>query len=115
MNPLVHKRITGVSNETILANIKEIAAIRPTIIRIPVVPGLNDSESNILSTASFVSQLGKNLIRIELLPYHKFGTQTYRRIGRKYHLTNVEPPDQTSMEELKMMVESCGVKAKIGG
>jgi pyruvate formate lyase activating enzyme len=115
MDPTVHKDLTGVSNELILETAKKISAIKPMIIRIPVIPGYNDSDDNITATARFAFDLGENLKRIELLPYHKFGTQTYSRIGMEYKLPDVEAPGDEHMIRLKGIVESCGVKAQIGG
>ncbi|HEY91013.1 MAG TPA: glycyl-radical enzyme activating protein, partial [Dehalococcoidia bacterium] len=115
MDPIAHKEITGVSNELILSNIRKVAAMRSLILRIPTIPGCNDSDDNILDTARFARELGDNLTRIELLPYHKFGTQTYSRIGREYSLADVETPGDEHMQRLKEIVESGGVKAQIGG
>jgi len=115
MDPVLHKELTGVSNEVILENIRKVAAMRSLILRIPVVPGCNDSDDNILDTARFASELGDNLTRVELLPYHKFGTQTYSRIGRDYKLADVETPSDEHMQRLKDIVESSGVKAQVGG
>jgi pyruvate formate lyase activating enzyme len=115
MDPRVHKEITGVSNELILENVKRACATRPVIIRIPTVPGISDSDDNILDTVRFAKKLGKNLLRIELLPYHKFGTQTYSRIGREYQLKDMEPPGEDHMKRLGKIIESCGVKVQIGG
>lgn len=115
MDPIVHKELTGVSNELILENTKKISALKPMIIRIPVIPGCNDSDDNITATARFAFDLGENLKRIDLLPYHKFGTQTYSRIGMEYKLKDVEPPSDDHLIRLKEIVESCGVKAQIGG
>jgi pyruvate formate lyase activating enzyme len=110
-----HKKLTGVSNELILENIRKVSKMRPLIIRIPVVPGLNDSEENITKTAEFALLLGENLKRIDLLPYHKFGSMTYARIGMEYTLDDIEPPSDDDMLRLKKIVESCGVEAQIGG
>jgi len=115
MNPAVHKEITGVSNERILENARKASAIQSMILRIPVIPGCNDSDDNILDTAIFIRELGENIQRVELLPYHKFGTQTYSRIGRQYELADVESPSDEHMQRLKEIVESCGVKAQVGG
>jgi len=115
INALMHKKLTGVSNELILENARKASAMCPMIVRIPTVPGYNDSDDNILATARFAAELGENLKRIELLPYHKFGTQTYSRLGREYTLKDVEPPSDDHMKRLKEMVESCGVRAQIGG
>jgi len=115
MDPLEHKKITGVSNDLILENARKASKMRPIIIRIPLIPGLNDSEENLLNTARFAAGLGENFLRIELLPYHKFGTGTYSQLGRKYELKDLEPPSEEYMSKLKKIIESCGVKAQIGG
>jgi pyruvate formate lyase activating enzyme len=115
IDALVHQELTGVSNELILENARQASAMRPMIIRIPIVPGHNDSDDNILATARFAAELGENLNRIELLPYHKFGTPTYSRLGREYKLTDVEPPSDDQMNRLKEMVESCGIRSQISG
>lgn len=115
MNTTSHKKITGVGNELILENIKKASALCSTIIRIPVVPGLNDSEANIAATAKFGAKLGKNLIRIELLPYHKFGTQKYGQLGRDYELEGLESPEDHHVNHLKEIIESYGLNVKIGG
>jgi len=111
----VHRELTGLSNELILENARRACPVRPTIVRIPIVPGLNDSVDNISAAARFVSVERENLKRIELLPYHKYGTQTYGQLGREYQLPDVEPPAEDQMERLKEIVESCGVTAQIGG
>ena len=110
-----HRELTGASNQLILENAGRVAAIRPLIIRIPLIPGYNDSDDNMLDTAMFAAKLDKNLQRVELLPYHKFGTQTYGRLGREYKLVDVEAPSDGHMERLKEIVESRGVRVQIGG
>jgi len=115
MDSRIHEEITGLSNELILENARKASEMRPIIIRIPIIPGLNDSEENLLNTAKFASELGENLLRIELLPYHKFGTGTYEQLGREYKLKHIEPPSEEYMNNLKKVIESCGVKVQIGG
>ena len=115
MDSRIHEEITGVSNELILENARKASEMRPIIIRIPIIPGLNDSEENLLNTAKFASELGENLLRIELLPYHKFGTGTYEQLGRDYNLKHIEPPSEEHLNKLKKVIESCGVKVQIGG
>ena len=115
MDSRIHEEITGLSNELILENARKASEMRPIIIRIPIIPGLNDSEENLLNTAKFASELGENLLRIELLPYHKFGTGTYEQLGRDYKLKHIEPPNEEHLNKLKKVIESCGVKVQIGG
>ena len=115
MDSNIHKEITGVKNEMILENARKASEMRPIIIRIPLIPGLNDSEENLLKTGKFAAELGENLLRIDLLPYHTFGTGTYEQLGRDYKLKDIEPPTDEYMNKLKKIIESCGVKAQIGG
>ena len=115
MDSRIHKELTGVSNELILENARKASKMEPIIIRIPLIPGRNDSEENLLNTGKFAAELGENLLRIELLPYHKFGTGNYEQLGREYALKDVEPPSEEYMIKLKKIVESCGVKVQIGG
>jgi len=115
MDSRIHKELTGVSNELILENARKASKMRPIIIRIPLIPGRNDSEENLLNTAKFAAELGENLLRIDLLPYHEFGTRNYEQLGREYGLKDVEPPSEDYMINLKKLVESCGVKVQIGG
>ena len=115
MDDATHIELTGASNQLIFENARRVAAIHPLIIRIPLIPGYNDSEDNMLDTAMFAARLDTNFQRVELLPYHKFGTQTYVRLGREYILADVEPPSDDHMTMLKEIVESCGVRAQIGG
>jgi pyruvate formate lyase activating enzyme len=115
MDDSVHKRMTGVSNRVILQNAKKASALCKMIVRIPVVPGLNDSDENIRDTAEFARGLGKNLQRIELLPYHGLGVETYRQLGRVYSLKDVRPLDDGGIERLTRIVESCGLSLQVGG
>lgn len=115
MDDAEHQKITGVSNRIILKNAKKAAIMCPTIIRIPVVPGLNDSKENIEATARFVQELGENVQRIELLPYHNLGAVSYSRLGREYPLDSLVPHTREELAELKKAVETCGIAAQIGG
>ena len=50
-----HKKLTTVSNQQILQNARRVSDLGvPMIARIPVIPGLNDSESDIDELAAFI-------------------------------------------------------------
>ena len=56
-----HKEYTGISNKKILENVKKMATLNKSmVIRIPVIPGFNDSTENIKQTAEFVKENVKN-------------------------------------------------------
>lgn len=83
-----HKKWTGCSNETILANVRRAAkecGKNVVHIRVPLVWGVNDSQENIRQTAEFCRDL-QNCAGLEFLPYHRLGQATYAYLGREYIL-----------------------------
>ncbi len=113
-----HKKSTGFSNQKILKNLIRLSR-EPVdlIIRVPVITRFNDDAANIRATATFVTESldTSRLRRVELLPYHRYGAFKYDRLGRKYRLSEVEPPQEEEMKALKEIVESCGLICRIGG
>lgn len=107
--------IAGVRNEPILENLKKLADRGASIqIRVPVIPGYNDSERNLEETAGMCRSLGHSLKLVQLLPYHRLGIAKYERIGKHYALPSVEPPSNACMEDYKKYFESFGLTAQVG-
>ena len=52
---------------------------------------------------------------INLLPYHRLGSDKYKGLGRKYTMEDIVPPTSEKMEQLKKVAEGYGLKVKIGG
>lgn len=112
-----HLRLTGRSNKLILENIKRVDALEcgPTlIVRVPVIPGLNDTEPVIRKMVEFVQGLSRDT-KIELLPYHRYGVSFYSALGKEYPLKDVETPSAEQMEAFREIVASSGVSVQIGG
>lgn len=83
MDPAKHKKYAGVENTLILENLKKILLSSAKVwIRIPVIPGVNDTEEEMLSVKTFLSQ-ASTPEKIELLPYHAMGENKYRAIGKE--------------------------------
>lgn len=110
-----HKEWTGASNDTILDNIRKTAKRNQVILRIPVVPGFNDNEKNISKSAMFAKELGSNVLRVELLPYHQFGIHRYEELDRVYGIEAIEPPSEAHMKQLQDIVRTFGIDVEIGG
>lgn len=103
MDPEMHRKITGQTNERILANLEKISQHGIEIcVRTPVVPGWNDSEENIRATAEFIKDL-PNVKRYELLAYHKLGINKYKILDREYPLNDVE---ELSTEHMFSLVDA---------
>lgn len=99
MDDEVHSQVTGVSNKRILENLAHAAGVHDNIIvRIPVIPGLNDSRENIEQTADCTAALG--IKTLELLPYHNLGEVKYEQLGRTYGLSEIKTPGEERMAEI---------------
>lgn len=81
MDSTEHRRLVGVGNETIQRNLKTALDIYPEKIRIriPLMPGLNDSEENIAALAALLAPYGVK--RVDVLPCHSFGSSKYDALG----------------------------------
>ena len=115
MDPEKHRVLTGKTNELIIKNLKKVLSVKQPediIIRIPVIPGFNDSNENITQSAEFVADLGFK--QIELIPYHRMGVSKYLQYGMDYPLSEVEPATQEEIQVLRDMVEAIGLKEVTG-
>lgn len=84
-NPVIHKKYTGVDNRLIIDNLKYLCnADTDFIIRIPLIPGVNDTEDNMNNILSLIKN-AQSLLRVEILPYHKTAGAKYAMIGKQYN------------------------------
>ena len=84
MDPERHRHYTGVPNEPILENLERLKKNgKPFRIRIPVIPGVNDSDENFEQTALRLTDTPA-LEQVELLPYHVTAGAKYAMVGRQY-------------------------------
>jgi len=109
-----HKEYTGVDNKLILRNAEKLAQERkPLIIRVPLIPGYNDSEENIMALARFMRE--RELVRIDLLCYHQFGRKKYEMLGREYKLSGVNTYKDEEVQMIKEELESFRLDVSIVG
>ena len=110
-----HRQVTGASNLLVLDNLHHLATCgHRIIIRIPIIPHINDDEDNIRQTAEFIRTLPA-VERVDILPYHQIGSDKYDRLARNNPMPATSPPAETHMAEIKANLESFGLKVKIGG
>ena len=106
-------RITDV----MLENAKKVAASGQTnlVIRVPTVPGFNDTVPEITAIAKFAASL-PGVTKIHLLPYHRLGQDKYTGLNRPYLLDGVLPPGREHMEALADAVRAAtDLNCQIGG
>lgn len=117
LDPHKHLLYTGVSNELILKNLDMILESGKDIfIRFPVLPGINDDTEHLEMLRSYLVKPGAgNLLRLNLLPYHRIGASKYKKFNIPFRMNGVTPPSPERMKELKEYFEETGIKVKIGG
>ncbi len=115
MNADKHRAFTGQSNALCLENARRIAQnARRLIIRVPTIPGFNDTQGEIGDIARFAASL-PGVEEMHLLPYHRLGQDKYRWLGREYTLPAIRPPENEQMQTLLHVVQQTGLRGQIGG
>jgi pyruvate formate lyase activating enzyme len=81
LNRNLHKRYTGVDNQLILENAMRIADMgKNIIIRMIMVPGVNDTDDEIIGRLKFIKNLSPS-VKVDILKYHKLGAGKYASLG----------------------------------
>ena len=84
-DPEIHREYTGADNTLILENLRFLCRSETDfIIRIPLIPGVNDSLSNMEKTAMLIKD-AQHLKRVELLPYHQTASAKYSMINKVFN------------------------------
>jgi pyruvate formate lyase activating enzyme len=109
MDDLRHRRVTGVSNRTILENLLALSSNGHRIrLRLPVIPGITDDEDNVSAIGAFASGL-PSIPPIDLLPYHHYAAAKYERSGKGYRLMDTRPPTEDTMTRLANLLRRLGL------
>lgn len=99
MDPTQHKSLTGQDNVHILANLRTALASKvQTRIRMPLIPGKNDTEDNIRALAELLHEY--NVHEVDVMPYHAFGRSKYTALLKPYPTHESYCP-----EELKIVLD----------
>lgn len=119
MDTAVHKEYTGVGNERILENLKRIAAKKKELIlRIPVIPGVNDDMENIRATADFIlNDLNNNVRTLQLLSFMRMGEEKYASLGMPYGMKGMRlnrVAFQKHVSDLAEYFNSRGIHCQVG-
>ena len=115
MDEQKHIAYTGVSNEKILSNLKQLAEKNCRIsLRIPLIPGITDGDENLSEIKSFIEQLD-GIEEICLLPYNRLGEDKFRKFGLGYEPGSLLPQEQDFLNKTAETFRSGRYRVKIGG
>jgi pyruvate formate lyase activating enzyme len=109
INAQAHRHYTGCDNELILKNLQLLSESgKPFIIRVPLVPGVTDTDENLAGIAKTVENL-PGLIEVDLLPYNRAAGSKYRYTGMKFM---PEYDEERSLNINMKIFEQAGLKVK---
>jgi len=115
MDSAWHREVTGVPNELILSNLQALSQHgHRIIVRVPVIPGVNDDDESIRQIGAFVATL-PTLERVDILPYHHTAADKYARLDKAYQLPTARPPSAERMAALATLLGEFGLQVKQGG
>ncbi|MFS8639798.1 MAG: hypothetical protein LOD90_03095 [Symbiobacteriaceae bacterium] len=103
------------SNELVLKNIRALATSNwpgRLVLRIPVIPGFNDTVENMAATARFMREVG--LDEINLLPFHRMGDSKYTQLGKVYAYKDVEAMPLEHLRPLQQVFLEEGIACYVG-
>jgi len=84
-----HREWLGLGNETIKANLKAAAEKHPDVlVRIPLVNGFNADGAVMDAFIDFFKTLNLDHVRFELLRYHEYGKDKWKKCGKEYTVTD---------------------------
>jgi len=97
-DPARHLEYTGVERELIESNLVRLDALGAiTVLRCPIIPGLNAREDHFRGIAALANRL-RNVKEVQILPYHPLGRSKLERLGK----TDLNPewnfPDKADVE-----------------
>jgi len=109
----LHKQKTGVFLEMILANLDQAIALnKEMLVRIPVIPGFNDSLED---AKAFGKLLEAHHVKgVELLPFHQFGKSKYHYLNRSYEFENVSQLTVKDLIPYAEQIKKFGINCLIG-
>lgn len=119
MDTQVHKEYTGVHNHKVLENLKRLTEQeRELILRIPVIPGINDDEDNIRASADFIlNELGGRIRTLQLLSFMRLGEEKYTSLGLPYPMQGVKMNRRSFQKHVNQIAEyfnSRGIHCLVG-
>jgi len=110
-----HLKYTGMPNDLILENLEKLSEFETKIvIRIPMIPGVTDTDENLNKTASYLLKF-KNISDISLLTYNKLGEDKRKRFGLDQYLNDLDIQSDEILLEKSKIFSSLGFNVKIGG
>ncbi|CAG1014846.1 Choline trimethylamine-lyase activating enzyme [Anaerolineales bacterium] len=113
MDSIRHRKVTGVPNEVILENLKKLAERgHKILVRIPLIPGINDDEENLHASGRFLASLPR-LEGVELMGYHDIAQAKYEALGWDYKLPDTRSPTKEAISQAAELLRKYDLQVTI--
>lgn len=116
MDPVKHKFWTGVNNEQILSNVRELLENGFNVrVRMPLLKGVNDSKEEVDAVIAFFKpyRYQKNFDGVDLLPYHKLGVGKYASLGRDYEIKDDPSLTDEDLNRVESWIKDADFKVNL--
>lgn len=108
-----HKKLTFVSNQTILNNIRYMDDIQQEFnIRMPIIPGYNNTDEMMKETIQFLSSLKTKPV-VWLLPFHAYGKSKYEKLNKEWPMGNLANMNRSELEPIAKQFSEAGINVQI--
>ena len=110
-DPERHRTVTGVSNKETVENLKKATdAGVDLLIRIPLIGGFNASAEDARAFADLFTSLSlPRHARVELLPYHEYGKDKYKKLGMPYAMGEDARVTRAQVEHFSEILQNAGI------
>ncbi len=124
MDPVQHKKWTGVDNRLILKNLKILNEFGANVnIRIPFIKNVNTGLEEVTKMAEFISQLNlkrrdleiASPVLLNILPYHNIAVNKYQKLGSDYKDFEMTEPTEKEQKMAISVFKKFGLELEIGG
>jgi pyruvate formate lyase activating enzyme len=116
IDPEIHRRRTGAGNELILENaVRASERVEEMIVRLPLIPGFNDSPDHVRKYGAFIGQELPKVRRVDILPYHSMGESKMMQLGRTYALSGLRTLTEEEIQRVEEILRSFGLETVRGG
>ena len=105
VTPEAYKKMTGYPMKDFSEFLELCQKLEKKIwLRQVIVPGINDTEEYILELKKYIKNI-KNVERVELLPYHLYGVEKYKKLGISYRLDGVPAMKKEDLDKLNQILQ----------
>lgn len=117
MDPEKHKHAIGGSLREILSNIESLIKSEAIVrIHLPIIPGFNDSPSDVKAYADYLGQFADKLSGVDVLPFHSYAAGKYAQLGREYQYKGVNDLSSQQLIPLVTALKEKGLRqVTVGG